>query len=32
VRLHILSSSAEARIREFQIFNSKDASSEYRRK
>jgi alpha-L-fucosidase len=32
VRLHILSSSAEAYIREFQIFNSKDASSESRKK
>ena len=32
VRLHILSSSAEAHIREFQIFNSKNASAESRKK
>ena len=32
VRLHILSSSAEAYIREFQIFNSKEASAESRKK
>jgi alpha-L-fucosidase len=32
VRLHVLSSSAEAHIREFQIFNSKEASSESPRK
>ena len=32
VRLHILSSSAEAHIREFQIFNSKEPSSGSRKK
>jgi alpha-L-fucosidase len=32
VRLHILSSPAEAHIREFQLFNSKDSSPESRGK